>query len=333
MRTPSLAIFLSLMAVWATAMTAQGAEDRVRVHEQTYKVKPGSDLRVRAARGSIRVEGAEGGDEVRMRVEAKAVRGSDAKALELLDQHEVEFRQVDGTVELETRLPRQQIWSLWGANLEVEITITVPRECNVDAVTSGGGIDLSRVRGQVDVRTSGGSLRFNGVTGPVKGRTSGGSIKAQSIAGAADLQTSGGSISVEDIRQGPVSLSTSGGSISATAIEGPAVLRTSGGSIRAKNEGRGLEASTSGGSIDVEIVGAPQEPVVLRTSGGGISLTLASTASVMLDATTSGGSVRNDFPEPRTNDKNRNVLRGAIGSGGPEVKLRTSGGGIHIRRR
>ncbi len=327
----SLSRLIVLIAT-SVPLLVQAAGERERVHEQTYAVKPGGDLRVHAARGSVRVEGSDSLGEVRMKVQARAVRGSASRAAELLAAHEVAFRQTDGVVELETRLPREANWMLWGPDLVVEITIQTPREFNVEATTSGGSMELSRLKGQVEVRTSGGSLRFNDLEGTLKGRTSGGSIKAAQIRGRVELQTSGGAVNVEDAKGGEVLLSTSGGSINANGLDGPAVLRTSGGAIRVRTRGKALEAATSGGSIDATLEVNPTDPVVLRTSGGGISVTLPESAAVTLDAATSGGSVRNEFAAPQPAEKHRNVLRGPIGNGGPDLKLRTSGGGIQIRK-
>lgn len=326
---------LGLVAAWGIGNLSvlRAADAREQLEERTFEVKPGAELMVRAARGSVRIEGRDDLRQLRMQVRARAVRGSDARAAELLASHEVSFRQTERGVELETRLPKGMSWSPLGANLEVEISIQGPRELHVDAVTSGGRMEVDRIRGRVDVRTSGGSVRFAEIDGSLKGRTSGGSIKASALTGSVDLQTSGGSIQVENTAGGEVQLSTSGGSIQASGLDGKAVLRTSGGGIRVRSSGPALEATTSGGSIDADLETNPAGPVFLRTSGGGISVTLPATAAVELDAATSGGSVRNEFDTPTFAGRQRNVLRGSLGAGGAEVKLRTSGGSIQIRKR
>lgn len=88
--------------------------------------------------------------------------------------------------------------------------------------------------------------------------------------------------------------------------------------------------------IDVSVVYEIQCPAGvsanLYTTNGSIDLKLPENFSGQIDAKTSKGRVRSDFPVPFTN-KSEKQLAGKIGEGGPaKVKLRTTNGNINVKK-
>jgi hypothetical protein len=192
---------------------------------------------------------------------------------------------------------------------EVEYRVTVPRRFDVDLNTSGGGIKVDNLAGEVRVNTAGGSLDIGRIEGPVNAHTSGGSIAVRGARGRAVLRTSGGSIRLDQVA-GDVDAETSGGSIEVTRASGNVRVHTSGGSINVAEPRGGIDASTSGGSIAVRVPGD---------------------RGFDIDAATSGGGVSTNFDVPRQPNQ-PNVLRTSVNGGGPLLRLRTSGGGISIHK-
>src|SRR5262249_49624761 len=93
-----------------------------------------------------------------------------------------------------------------------------------------------------------------------------------------------------------------------------------------------VRATTSDGSIDVELEradGAPQ--VELTTSDGGINLRLPAEISARVQADTQDGHVSIEPPTNARFNRGRSHLEAVLGDGGGSVRLRTSDGGIHIR--
>ena len=273
--------------------------------QEHFDVSPGGRLLVRAERGSIEVVSGES-DEVR--IEIIPGRGSVA---DFKDDHELDFHQVGNevriTIEAHRRLRSWFSWNDRGFTLKA----VVPRRFNADLTTSGGSIAVDDLIGDVRSKTSGGSLKFGRIEGPVWGRTSGGSIRLEQSVGDADVKTSGGSIDIGGV-DGQVSAHTSGGSISIERARGR------------------VEATTSGGSITARIASQPQGDCELSTSGGNVTIHLSRDLRFNLDARPSGGSVSTDVPvQARTVGKRE--LRGPINGGGPQLRLRTSGGRIRIK--
>jgi DUF4097 and DUF4098 domain-containing protein YvlB len=78
---------------------------------------------------------------------------------------------------------------------------------------------------------------------------------------------------------------------------------------------------------------SPLPAVSLDTSGGGVTVRIPANAAFDLDAETSGGGVRSDLPVTIVGKVEHDRLKGAVNGGGKLVRLRTSGGGIHVERR
>jgi hypothetical protein len=215
---------------------------------------------------------------------------------------------------------------------EVEYQVAVPRQFNAEVETSGGSISVSNLKGEVNAHTSGGSLNFDGIDGPVNGRTSGGSITLAGGKGRAVVHTSGGSIRITEVA-GDVDASTSGGGIWIARTSGSVKAHTSGGGIAISEAAGAIDASTSGGGVTASLRGQPKEECRLNTSGGSINVTLSKDIHMDLDAATFGGGVWTDFPVPVSGSERRQrELHAPLNGGGPLLYLRTSGGGISVRR-
>jgi hypothetical protein len=141
-----------------------------------------------------------------------------------------------------------------------------------------------------------------------------------------DVRTRGGRIRLRDLG-GRTAAETSGGEIDLRGCGGSALLSSSGGPLWIERVEGDLRARTSGGPIGVRDVGGE---IDAETSGGPIDVRLRAGAGARLDAETSGGFVRVDAPLGSATRSPWRVV-GEIRGGGPEVRLRTSGGWIRVR--
>jgi DUF4097 and DUF4098 domain-containing protein YvlB len=318
-RQAGIALALSL----ALASTAYAAEDTIR---KGFNVADGGTLRLEAGVGSIKI--VSGGTGVAVEVVRKA-RGRDGE--ETLRDHKITFAQQGNDVVIKGDFERENHWFQWFDEYDVQWNIRVPSHYNVDLQTSGGSIDLSNVGGTVLARTSGGSISAGKLGGTATLKTSGGSIQVNGANGALVAKTSGGSIRIGDTA-GPVEARTSGGSISLANVSGTVVAHTSGGGIHIEGAMGSIDASTSGGSIQAELLRQPSGDSRLSTSGGGVVVTMANSIAVDLDARASGGGVTSDVPVTIMGRQDDDQLNGKINGGGPKLVLRTSGGGIRVKK-
>jgi hypothetical protein len=322
-RSLTLAVAIALFTTGA----ASAAQDTIR---KGFNVAAGGTLRLDSAIGDITI--VSGGTGVAIEV-VRTSNGS--RGEEQLRDHHIDFKQSGNDVIIDSDFDDagNKSWTKWihfSNDYDVQWNIRVPSTYNVELKTSGGSIDLANIGGTVDARTSGGSIKTGRVTGNATLKTSGGSIYVGGASADLIAHTSGGSIEIGDTT-GPVEAKTSGGSITLARVGGKVYARTSGGGIRIDDAMGSVDASTSGGSITAKLSRQPQGDSRLSTSGGGVTVSIAGGVNLELDAHASGGGVTSDVPITVQGTQDDDSLQGRIGSGGPKLVLRSSGGGIRVR--
>lgn len=233
----------------------------------------------------------------------------------------------------------------WRNGLSITFKLFTPHNINTELLTSGGGINLKNLKGELNFTTSGGGLDLTELAGSVKGRTSGGGIKiSNSKAQFIDLSTSGGGIQASTL-SGDIKLHTSGGGIKLNDMYGMVRAHTSGGGVSVDNLDGELNTSTSGGSIHLaQIKGS----VKASTSGGGINAKIDKMGEY-LSLQSSGGNIDVDMPMDKgmdidikgnrvtmngykdfTGSFQKDHVRGTLRGGGVDVKISTSSGNVNI---
>lgn len=286
-----------------------------RTVEKTFAVQAGGNLKAVTQGGDIKIETSDK-PEVHVTVKQVVRASSEQEADEILQKLELKMEQSGNDVTLESKYEKRGAGTWFGSwpPVNVSFIVTVPKNYNLNLSTSGGDIGVASLTGNVRARTSGGDLKFARVDGDIDAGTSGGDITLSEGTARARLSTSGGDIEVA--RAG-----------------GPTEVSTSGGNIVLRSVAQLISASTSGGDIHAVITEPLKQDAALGTSGGEVDVQVVGSAGFNLDASTSGGDVRADgltiTIEKGGSGKSR--LAGAVNGGGPRLKLRSSGGDIRIR--
>jgi DUF4097 and DUF4098 domain-containing protein YvlB len=320
---------LTLLLLVLTALAAVAATEEQL--NKRFTVQPEGKLVVDVDFGSIDVT-THGSGEVVVDVWRKITRRNKADEEKFLQDHPVTFSQDGNTVTVRSRREEVSQWSSSGrSRTEAKYTITVPAQFNAQLKTSGGGIAVSNLAGEVKANTSGGGLRFARLRGPLDGDTSSGGIHMTDCEGKLKIHTSGGGI---DVGGGSGSLEghTSGGSVRVKAFQGDAHVGTSGGGLAIENVLGQVEGSTSGGSVSGVLPSPLQGNVKLSTSSGGVTVVVPADAAFDLDASTSAGRVSSDLPVTVVGKMARDRLKGTVNGGGNSVVLRSSAGSIRLKK-
>jgi len=323
---------LSLLLVTGllTGCLTVSAETEEQINKR-FAVEPGGKLVVDVDFGTIDVNTNATG-EVIVDILRKVTRGGRADEESFLAERPVTFSQDGNTVTIHSRAKNKPSWSWRGKQrTEAKYTITVPARFDAQLKTSGGGIAVSDLTGEVKAGTSGGGLKFARLHGPLNGGTSGGSIRVAACEGTMKIHTSGGGIEVTG-GSGALDGDTSGGSVAVRDFHGPVRVESSGGGINIENVTGKVEGSTSGGSISARFASPLSDEVKLETSGGGVTVRVPEKSAFDLDAATSGGGVSSELPVTIAGKPSRSRLKGPVNGGGKQVVLRTSGGSIQVKK-
>jgi hypothetical protein len=165
--------------------------------------------------------------------------------------------------------------------------------------------------------------------------TDSGNITSQGIDGQMTLTTSSGDI-VTDGGSNQVTLATSSGDIAASNISGHLQLSTSSGDIKATNASATGDSTFHTDSGDVTYTGTLIQSANFGfyTSSGTVSLTLPSSASFQVRASTDSGSIDSDFSAVdilRGNGSGA-VANGTVGSPPyAQISIQVNSGDIHLR--
>lgn len=159
-------------------------------------------------------------------------------------------------------------------------------------------------------------------------KTGNGNISSDGLAASLQLQTQQGSLTVKNTT-GNVTADTGNGNLIFEQVTGTQHTAKSGnGSLAFKQVTGALQASTTNGNIEAELLGVDRpEDYSLSTSNGNIMLGLPSTSSARIRYQAKIGQIKTSFehqPDQQT------IL---VGQGAARIKLETSNGNIEVASR
>jgi Putative adhesin len=165
--------------------------------------------------------------------------------------------------------------------------------------------------------------------------------------------SSGAAVQLKVPARAVLALTTSNGDITSKGTHGPITARNSNGKVEIREANGKLDLETSNGAIvinateailaagtsngDIHFAGSLEKGThTLRTSNGSIELGLSAAVPFQFAASTSNGSVTNQFPGLRASrgKPGSNRLAGLVGSGSTadiDLKLETSNGSITLK--
>ncbi len=290
--------FTSLGAVLVPVLISAGctvnldSQGQIVREEKRFKVSGTPVVQLTTFDGSIQVQS---WDKPEVLVEIEK-RGSTREAVDGL---EVKSSQNGDTIELEVKKPRGDTFGGIGFHISssARLIVSVPRHADIRARSGDGSIQIERVQGRIDAHTGDGSIKATDVNGELTFNTGDGSVTVDGAEGRLDLETGDGSVNVAG-KLTKVRLHTGDGSIVYRAEPGTSM------------------------SEDWEIT----------TGDGGVSLYLPSDFGAELDAHTGDGNIRNDLSisTSGSGESNRRTVRGRLGEGGRQLRIRTGDGSIRL---
>src|SRR6185312_7108124 len=186
--------FVTLLTLGALLGTPAWLQARItRTVEKQFTVEPGGNLKVQTSGGDIQVLTGTG-NEVKVTAKERINADSEEKADEILKDLTLTIEQDGKNVAATAKYEKSNGWH-WGGNLvTVSFTVIVPKQYNVDLITSGGDIGLESISGHARRRRSGGNLKIDLIDGEEDDGTCGGNINLREGTANVKLRTSSGNI-------------------------------------------------------------------------------------------------------------------------------------------
>jgi DUF4097 and DUF4098 domain-containing protein YvlB len=310
------AVFLSLLAL----LPASAGLARERTEEKTFALSGPPTVRLSAYRGSIAVESSEE-NVVRVKVTANTTLDQAEAAERALGALQLDWAQEGNTFTLKaTNRAETGVRFFWqdGAQLDISVTITVPRVCALNLSVDDGSIRIGDVNGTVHAKTEAGLVFCRHVDGALTVQNGRGDIIVSACTGDVDLTATRGII-----RTGPI-----GGMAKVTATNGDIELLSVSG---------GLEAKADGGEVTVGIPKVFVGKASIKAAGGDVNLKIDPAANVDVSASSVWGQVRL-VPVGRqvlplvteSGGQGRHALVGRLNAGGIVIEARANGGHVNL---
>ena len=288
-----------------------GSEGVTEDFHSSYNMSPGGRLRLSNRNGSLEVTGWD-----RNTVDVSGTKYAPER--EALRDVKVEINQSGDTLDVRTRTPERGGGWWHGGGYGVRYRIHVPRRFLLDRVeTTNGAITVEDLEGGGYVKSTNGKLSFVRTSGDYHLETTNGAIELEDCAGVERAETTNGSVRAR----------LKNGTLEARSTNGGIDVRVS-----KPQDGKSIRLSTTNGGVNLAMEEFHGNPIRIETTHGGITVRLPENANANVDARTNVGGVSSDLALSSSEQRGKHELRGRIGSGGPEIELSTSTGGIHIER-
>jgi hypothetical protein len=212
--------------------------------------------------------------------------------------------------------------------MTVHYDVRVPPNARIVAVSDSGAIDIRDVGGAVEARTQSSSIAMSDLGGTVDVDTGSGAVTVDRVDGRVRVSTSSSAITARNLRGGLQARTGSGRVFASFAGQGPVDVQTRSSAIDLSGVSGALTTFSESGHT--YIVGEPSAPWSVSSGSSGIDVRFGSKVNATLHATTGSGTVYTP-DQLVTGSIERQRVEGAIGDGGPAVRLASRSGSIRVR--
>jgi len=256
-----------------------------------------------------------------------------------------------------------------GNNVHLNVSLRVPVATSAEVTCEQGDILVDGLKGDQTLVANHGDARVTNVEGLVRIHKSGGDTEVRQVKGSVELDGHGqdvqvgnvsgtvtvngeypGSLEFQDVAQtirftssrtdmtaqklsGRLSIEV--GSLDGTGIDGPFEINTKAKDITLDGFKHALTITDTTGDINLHAAVPPTHPISVESKKGDIELTLPSGSNFQIEAVSHHGEVDSDFSGPSikvNHEGDAPSIMGSYGKGGPQIRLATEYGAIHIVR-
>lgn len=215
------------------------------------------------------------------------------------------------------------------ADVEIQVPARVAEAIFVERV---GELRAEGLEGKLSFRVSSADLRLDRLRGDVDVSGSSGDIRASNISGAWRSDFSSGDCALERFEGSSAAFHTSSGDV---VVRGLVVdrlsIETSSGDAHIRDgDVRELDAEASSGDLSFDSAGQRLARATVHSSSGDVQLALAADTSFRAEADQSSGDMRVRFDDGERRYRRGELVSFRRGTGGADIRVRTSSGDFTI---
>lgn len=191
-------------------------------------------------------------------------------------------------------------------NIQLQATLHVPHQANVQGITDAGHISSSDIDGNQVYKTNGGHITLKNLTGEI------------------NAETGGGHITIND-SEGGFSLRSKGGNIRAENSTGSLLMKTSGGNLQAYDFSGSFEAITNGGNVELRLLELTKNSLA-STGAGSINIWFPKNGNAAFELNGSSIEISSDLNFQGSTSAG--TASGSIGNGENTLTAKTAYGKV-----
>jgi DUF4097 and DUF4098 domain-containing protein YvlB len=319
----------------------------------------GTEFSIDNPRGDISVSGTSDDNQIHISVHKQVYTRSDSEADNKAQQLSPQLASSSNALTL-------TVPSIEGGR--ADLVITVPSAAATTVSANHGDVHVSELRAPVSITANHGDVNVGAITGPVTTHINNGdsSFSAHSVTGPVSIEGHGRDLTISDI-SGPLSMDgdfygtthierirglirfhssrtdlrlarldgeiefSPGSDFSIDQAVGPIVLSTRSHNVTFERVSGDISVTNRNGSVDITNA-PPLGNVAIENRNGSVTVNVPERADFTVQAETTNGDAENDFSIPVQENDNRKNFGGAVGKGGPTIRITTTQGDIALRR-
>ena len=251
-----------------------------------------------------------------------------------VEDFKVDFKQ-DGKSVYITGKEYRQSWSGYYSINHIEYTykIFLPSYTELEIYSDDGNIEIENLKANIKCRTDDGNLDLINITNENTNlKLKDGDVRISSLNGNLEIRCDDGNIVLEDVTVDEAEISASDGRIRIRNSSGDFFVDSDDGDINLTQvSGKKLDVRTKDGDVDIVYNGTNLEDLVVSTKDGRVTLQLDEKISAQFLLETNDGHIRFDLNEAEIISENKRRIRGELGSGAGNIRIKTGDGSISMR--
>jgi hypothetical protein len=220
-----------------------------------------------------------------------------------------------------------------GTEAWADLKILVPAGKDVAVYIGVGELGAAKVTSDLRLSAASARITVNGTKGNLNASTGSGGLEVRGATGDdIRISTGSGGVTANDVNGKRLRINTGSGGVGGSGLTSDDMTITAGsGSVRV-DDARSPRARLSSGSGGIRVgFAAPVTSLDATTGSGGVTVTMPGPVNAELDIQTGSGSIDSDFPV-QVNRMERHELRGRLGDGSGNIRIRSGSGSVHLRK-
>lgn len=219
-----------------------------------------------------------------------------------------------------------------GSGIEAwtDLVVRVPRGRKVSVYSLAGAGQIENVDGRLLFDGGSGAVQAGKCRGELSIDLGSGSVQVAGFEGTLDIDTGSGSVRVVDAAGSRIHIDTGSGGVTADHLTTEDLLVDTGsGSVQITrlDAARG-KIDTGSGSVELALLTRSPD-LDIDTGSGSVRVNVPADFSARLHLETGSGGIRSELPVT-VDEKDRGLLRGAVGSGTGRLHVDTGSGGVSL---